>query len=134
MIIKMEKDFRKWHKRKAKIHADGPRVFFHEREVWWCSLGYNIGFEQDGKGYNFARPVVIFKKFNNEVFWSISLTRKHKSGKFYVPIDFGDGEERSAIISQLRLVDAKRLLDKLTVLKAEDYAKIQKAVIKLCES
>ncbi|HEY4476379.1 MAG TPA: type II toxin-antitoxin system PemK/MazF family toxin [Candidatus Paceibacterota bacterium] len=129
----MEKDFLKWHKRKEKLHIEGARVFFHEREVWWCSLGYNVGFEQDGKGYNFARPIIIFKKFNNEVFWSIPLTRKRKSGKFYVPVDLGDSEERSAIISQLRLVDAKRLLDKLTVLKVEDYAKIQKAVINLCQ-
>ena len=129
----MEKDFWPWHKKKEELHHEDERVYFHEREVWWCALGTNIGFEQDGKGYNFARPVIIFKKFNKQVFWCIPLTRTLKNNKFYVPIDLGDRVTRSAIISQLRLVDAKRLLDKVTVLSSTDYSKIQKAVIKLCE-
>ena len=129
----MQKDFKKWHHRKEKLHEKSPRVYFHEREVWWCALGTNIGFEQDGKGYNFARPVIIFKKFNNQVFWCIPLTRTLKNNKFYIPINLGDGTERSAIISQLRLVDAKRLLDKFAVLSEIDYLKIQKTVINLCQ-
>ena len=89
----MEKDFLKWHKRKEKLHIEGARVFFHEREVWWCSLGYNVGFEQDGKGYNFARPIIIFKKFNNEVFWAVPLTRatkkiSKKSERYYYNFSF----------------------------------------------
>ena len=31
-------------------------------------MGFNVGFEQDGRGAQFSRPIVIFKKFNNEVF------------------------------------------------------------------
>ena len=44
----MDKDFKKWHKDKEAIHNERPRVFFHEREVWFAYLGVNIGFEQDG--------------------------------------------------------------------------------------
>ena len=75
----MEKDFWKWHGKKENIHDEGHRVFFHEREIWFCHLGANIGFEEDGKGENFGRPVVVFRKFNNEVFWGVPLTTRTKA-------------------------------------------------------
>lgn len=127
----MEKDFQKWHKIKERIDHVPARIFFHERETWWCSIGVNVGFEQDGRGERFARPVLIFKKFNNEVFWAIPLSTKIKKGKFYVPIELGDGVPRVVIISQLRLMDAKRLVYKISTISNENYKLIQKAVINL---
>jgi len=62
---KMKKDFQKWHTKKEQVDAVGGRLFFHEREIWWCLLGVNIGSEQDGRGVNFTRSVLIFKKFNS---------------------------------------------------------------------
>ena len=44
----MKKDFEKWHKKKTDIDNSSKRLFFHEREVWFCSIGMNIGYEQDG--------------------------------------------------------------------------------------
>lgn len=129
----MKKDFTQWHNKKTKVHQSESRVFFHEREVWWCRIGINIGYEQDGKGDNFARPAVIFKKFNNEVCWIIPLSTKIKKGKFYIPIDLEDKTERVAIISQLRLIDAKRLYQKIGVLSGANYKKVQDAVINLCQ-
>jgi len=73
-----QKDFQKWHKIKEGLDSDAARIFFHEREVWWCSIGINVGFEQDGRGERFARPILVFKKFNNEVFWAIPLSTKIK--------------------------------------------------------
>lgn len=129
----MKKDFQEWHKKKTDIeHSSDVRVFFHEREVWWCSLGSNVGFEQDGKGGKFARPVLVFKKFNKEIFWALPLSTRLKEGKFYSPIDLHDGVIRVAIISQLRLTDGKRLIDKIGVIDETNYADIQKAVINLC--
>jgi mRNA interferase MazF len=73
----MKKDYSEWHEKKTDIELSSEtRVFFHEREVWWCSLGANVGFEQDGKGIKFARPVIVFKKFNKEVFWALPLSTK----------------------------------------------------------
>lgn len=130
----MKKDFQKWHNKKSQVDNIVKRPFFHEREVWWCAVGVNIGFEQDGRGERFARPVLVFKKFNNEVFWAIPLSTKIKKGKFYVPIEFGDGVPRVVIISQLRLIDAKRLMDKIGTIPNDNYELIQKAVMKLCGS
>ena len=95
-------------------------------------MGANVGFEQDGKGEKFARPVLIFKKFNNEIFWALPLSTKIKEGKFYVFLFASDNIKRVAIISQLRLIDSKRLLDKIAVISEDEYKEIKKAVISLC--
>ena len=60
----MEKNFLKWHKEKEQINSTKGTALFHEREVWWCRVGVNVGFEMDGRGETFERPVVIVKKFN----------------------------------------------------------------------
>ena len=41
----------------------------------------NIGYEQDGSGNDFIRPVVIIRKFNNEIFWGVPLTKTRKKIK-----------------------------------------------------
>lgn len=129
----MKKDFTSWHHKKSAIERDEKlRLFFHEREVWWCSVGLNIGFEQDGRGEHFSRPILVFKKFNKEVFWALPLSTKIKVGKFYAPVDLQDGIARVAIVSQLRLMDGKRLADKIGTIDEINYADIQKAVINLC--
>ena len=127
----MEKNFEKWHKLKKQLHESKSNVFFHEREVWWCSLGLNIGFEQDGKGERFARPVIILKKFNNEVCWVVPLTTREKQGKYYVPINIGDGIKRLAIISQQRLVDSKRFYQKVGNVKKTDYQGLIQRIIEI---
>ena len=90
----MEKDFDNWNKRKKALNERGNAPFFHEREIWWCALGKNVGFEQDGKGKKFARPVLVFKKFNNQLFWALPLSTKIKANKFYAPVNLPDGLER----------------------------------------
>jgi mRNA interferase MazF len=111
----MEKDYRAWTPiKKALNNADERRLFFHEREVWYCHLGENIGFEQDGRNDQFLRPVVIIRKFNNEVFWGVPLTRTQKDLPFYFAFTLQAetevlSEKSVAVLSQLRLIDAKRL-------------------------
>ena len=124
----MIKDFKVWHDRKVVINQKEQRVYFHQRELWWSALGVNVGFEQDGKGNEFHRPVLVFKKFNNEVFWGIPLSTRIKKSKFYAPIKLNDNVPRVGILSQLRLMDAKRLLDKIGVIDEINYLDIQKAI------
>lgn len=102
------KDFNRWNEQKKKIHAREGEVFFHEREIWWCSLGVNIGFEQDGTNELFERPMLVIKKFNRDVLWVLPLTRSSKENRYYVPITVGDSNS-AVILSQLRLISSKRL-------------------------
>ena len=56
----MKVSFDIWNEVKKLTHArdDIAEIFFYEREVWWCRLGANVGFEQDGKGEHFQRPIL----------------------------------------------------------------------------
>lgn len=126
-------EFQEWHEKKSDIESKLYRRYFHEREIWWCSIGANVGYEQNGKGKNFARPVVILRKFSNEVFWGIPLTTKIRTGKYYVPIDIGDGRLRTATISQLKLIDGKRIYEKLGDISKKQHQILIEAVISLCK-
>jgi len=53
------KKFFDWTELKIKIHSQERVFYFREREIWWTSLGLNIGFEQNGKNKRFERPVLI---------------------------------------------------------------------------
>jgi hypothetical protein len=52
-----EKDFEGWHRLKQSTEEDAPCPTFNDREVWWCSVGVNIGHEIDGKD-NIERFVI----------------------------------------------------------------------------
>lgn len=117
----MKKEFQKWHNKKSVIDQIERRPFFHEGEIWWCTLGVNVGFEQDGGGEDYLRPVIIYKKFNNEVFWAIPLTHTDKKTKYYFQLTKeGDSPTSTAILSQIRLVDARRLSHKLELNVSKD--------------
>ncbi len=94
----MLKDFDSWNEKKKVVHAKGDAPFFHEREVWWCSLGINVGSEQDGTGSNYDRPVVVIRGFNKDIFFGVALTGKRKVGKFYFPVGMIEDREASAVL------------------------------------
>jgi len=125
-----KKEFQKWHKRKAFLHEDKQRPFFHEGEVWVCALGLNIGFEQDGRGEEFLRPIVIIRKFNQQVCWGLPLTKNKKKGKYYFSFKL-NGTISTAILSQIRLVDSKRLQYKIGALNHEDFCELTKKLKEL---
>jgi mRNA interferase MazF len=129
----MEKDFDKWNKSKELIHYKNEDKFYHEREVWWCSLGINIGFEQDGKGDKFSRPVLIIKGFSKNVFLCVPLTTKLKEGRYYNDIILNDGVKRKAILSQIRLIDSKRLIEKVCTIDEVQFKTIKQKIIQLLE-
>ena len=126
----MDKDFAKWHELKIKLQKKQSKVFFHEREIWLCSLGLNLGYEQDGKKKAFTRPVIIIRKFNFDIFWGIPLTSKEKDGKYYYSFDFGS-RRSSGIISQVKLMDRKRLVRKLGIIKKKNFEELKKRITEL---
>ena len=124
----MEKDFDKWNILKQNIELTNKplKVFLQPRDVWMISLGRNIGFEQNGTGDNFSRPVLIVKKFNNQMFWVVPLTTRQKNLDFYY--NFIDPSKRpvSAIMAQMRLISIKRCKRMLYRLNQNDFDSILK--------
>ncbi len=77
------------------------------------NIGKNIGFEQNGSGNNFSRPLLVIKKFNNHMFWIVPLSSKQKKLDFYFNYVDNNGQKVSAVLAQLRLVSVKRLKRKM---------------------
>ncbi len=91
-------------------------------------MGCNLGHEQDGKGEQFERPILIIKKFNNRIFWALPLTTKNKENVFYFKIKTKDGLEVSVILLQIRLMDVSRLNEKIESMSQIDFQNIKKAI------
>lgn len=126
----MKKDFDEWNEVKKKLNNKVQKVFFKERDVFYVSLGKNIGYEQDGKNENSTRPVIVLRKFNQDIFLCIPLTAKQKDGIFYFNFLI-DKKENNAILSQIRLIDAKRLVKKIGMISEEDFISLKRKISKL---
>ena len=124
------KKFVEWTKFKIRIHLSEKEIYFREGDVWWASLGINIGHEQDGKNETFERPILILRKFNQYILWAIPLSSKLKDGPFYHSYRFYD-KEFSACLSQLRLISSKRLLRRIAMFPKMDLLELKEKIKKL---
>jgi mRNA interferase MazF len=124
----MDSQYNNWNEIKITIEYENIIVGFKERDIFYMNMGKNIGFEQDGKGENFVRPIVIIKGFNKNMFFGIPLSTKIKEGKFYYKFQFQKKDElveNIALLSQMRLFSTKRLLNKIGVISKEDFIKMK---------
>jgi mRNA interferase MazF len=121
------KQFDEWNGIK-KIVNDQTAKLYGERDIWWCSLGVNVGFEQDGTGRSFERPVVVLKGFSKMVCLVVPLTTSTKENKYHFPLGEIDGKQASAITSQVRLVDTRRFIDKIGMLDTLKFKGLKNAV------
>lgn len=124
----MTKDFDIWNTQKKEIHSSAESKFYRAREVWWCHLGVNVGFEQDGTGSDHQRPVLIIRGFSKDVCLVIPLTTSQKNNKYHIPLGEIDNKKAFAIISQIKLIDVKRLINRLAILDKETFDRIKKAI------
>jgi mRNA-degrading endonuclease toxin of MazEF toxin-antitoxin module len=124
----MPKEHDKWMPLKKKIDSFKKGSQFNEREIWWCSIGVNVGHEQDGKGVDFCRPVLITKKFSGSVCWVVSLTSSLKEKPYQLHVMF-KGRRNQVILSQLKLIDEKRLISKIGNLSKFQFNEIKKMLV-----
>lgn len=126
----MQKDFDKWNNKKKAINEKGESKLYHTRELWWCNLGINVGSEEDGKGLNFERPVLIVRGLGPNTCFVAPLTTSRSKHPMRVQIGLmeKDGRENSVMISQIRIIDTKRLVDKIGFLDKKKFEEIRKIV------
>lgn len=123
----MEKEFDGWNKRKKQINDKDTAPFCHERELWWCSLGVNVGYEQDGTGAEFRRPVLILKGLSARTSLIIPLTTAKSDHPLRPSIGLVDGKEARALLSQVRVIDTKRLVRKIGHLDQDVFERMRNA-------
>ena len=132
MNEEIKKDFDKWNIHKKLVDQSKNQKTFHEREIWFIKIGENIGFEQNGKGEDFLRPVIVYKKFSKNVFLGIPLTKTGKDSRFYYSFDFKN-KNSTAILSQVRLFDAKRLAYSIGRMSIGDYRGVKEKLTELIQ-
>lgn len=127
------KEHDQWVQQKKKIDGFEEKVLFQEREIWWCATGVNIGHEQDGRGEKFRRPVLVIKKFNNSLCWVLPFTTSLKENIYQLHVMALDTPNQ-VILSQLKVIDGKRLIKKVGMLSSFQFDEIKKALINLLSS
>ena len=103
----MNKNFDKWNEIKKKIDNKNIEIKFRARDIFWMSVGQNVGYETFGKGEEFLRPVLVYKKLSKETFIGIPLTSKQKEGSYYFSFNF-KGKTSVAMFNQIRVFDIRR--------------------------
>jgi UDP-N-acetylglucosamine 1-carboxyvinyltransferase len=125
------KRFLEWLGLKEKLHSvyrKPPLV--SEGDIWWTSMGENIGREINGKNEKFSRPVLIFKKLSKELYVVIPFTSQQHTGSWYVPYKFGK-KNMYACLHQVRSIDYRRFYTRLTQMGSEDFYQVQKGFASL---
>ena len=124
----MNSKYNNWNEIKKSVENENLFVGFKDRDIFYMKMGKNIGYEQDGKGDNFVRPIVIVKGFNKDIFFGIPLSTKIKEGRYYYKFEFQKKNElitNIALLSQMRLFSTKRLLNKIGMMSKEDFVKMK---------
>ncbi len=132
----MSKEFDKWNEVKKEINKTDYDVGFKDRDIFYMKMGQNVGFEQNGKGDEFVRPVIVLKRFNSKMFFGIPLSTKVKEGIFYHSFSFikkDKSMKNTALLSQMRIFSTNRLLNKIGVVNQEDFKHIKHKLKDLIE-
>jgi mRNA interferase MazF len=143
-INTFQKDFDGWNEFQKKLEFEklNYKVFssktgkylYKEGEIWYCSVGTNLGSEICGKNNSFERPVLIIRKSKNH-FVCLPLTSSIPNNpEFYFDISFFDTDSSARIDSFVVLttpmtLDAKRLSRKIRRIRDGKFVEIKN---KLC--
>ena len=125
----METEYDVWNDQKKKIAQLVPDIVFKEGDVWWCSLGKNIGEEVYGKGQNFMRPVIVFRKLTSTACVILPLSTVIKEGSWYFTLAFNHGLS-SVLMHQIRMVSSKRFESRMGTLSEIEFRALKNAVAK----
>lgn len=119
----MEKDFDNWNTLKKSINKKeiGDDFNFHAGDIWWTTMGLNIGKEMDGKHETFERPVLILKVINRHTMYVFPLTSKdHFVDKYHYKVEYEEGGSGVVVFSQMRVISSNRLLRKVGKINKRD--------------
>lgn len=116
--------FNNWIKLKVKIHIS-KRIFYpRERQIWWASLGQNVGVEVNGKNEKFERPVLVLKRFNDDSLLILPISSKIKIGNYYFRFINHSGIENVINFAQTRTISVKRFIRQVGIMSDENFERV----------
>jgi mRNA interferase MazF len=124
------KDFDKWNEKKKELDENKRNLLFKEGEIWWCSLGVNVGEEVYGKGKGFRRPVIILKKMSHNSCVVMPTTTQKREGTWYHHLNV-QNKNRFVLMHQVRFISANRLYVRESTLSKNEFEELKKSVAHL---
>jgi len=125
VTIAQMKRFLEWIGLKERLHTiENKPPLVSQGDIWWASVGENVGSEINGKSKLFSRPVIIFKKLAHGFYFVIPTTTQVRKGSWYVKFRQQE-RDMAACLHQARAIDYRRLSSKLGTLDDEDFARIK---------
>ena len=97
-----------WNDLKRTLNDKKEIIRFKENEIYFISIGQNIGYESYGKDKLFLRPILVYKKLNHQTFMGIPLTSKVKNGSYFFTFNYKKDKKSTAMFNQMRVFDIKR--------------------------
>jgi mRNA interferase MazF len=129
--IRPIKRFLEWIGVKERLDGTSHHPpFVSVRDLWWASLGTNIGSEMDGKSDRFSRPVLILKKLAHGFYLVAPTTTKSRTGNWYVCVRFNEQDEY-VCLNQIRTIDYRRVYSKLGQIDTDDFKKVREGFMNL---
>jgi mRNA interferase MazF len=127
------KQFDKWNEVKKLVDNRENIINYKEREIYWARIGENVGFEQNGKGNEFSRPVLVVKKLNKHLFFGVPLSTSIKRGSYFYQFTFLPNKISTALLVQAKVYDMKRVDKKLGMIHKDDFEKLKHGLKKLLD-
>lgn len=121
----MIKNFDKWNEIKKGIDSISEGRFYKPREIWWIKFGINVGFEQNGGENNYERTGLVLKFFSRHICLVLPITTSKKENKYHFPIGNITGKESFVILSQVRLIDTRRFINRVAILDQKTFEEIK---------
>lgn len=119
-----------WSHLKGVLHIQDKEQHqykdIHERDIVWCSVGLNIGYEIYGKGELFNRPVLVYKKISSELFIGLPFTKKIKKRTGWY---FYSDKEGCIVFEQIRTFSVKRAQSRHKKISKRDFNAITQALL-----
>lgn len=119
---------------KTKIHNDslnGENLpYYREGQIFWMSIGENIGFEEDGRGELFIRPVIVLSGYTKRLFFGAPLTTTVRKGHYFINI-ICNNKSATILLNQARPFDTARIIKStpLDSIGGNEFYKIKKLFI-----
>lgn len=127
----MEDQLLQWFDVKQRLR-ETPREppLVSEGDIWWASIGENVGSEIHGKSRAFSRPVVIYRKLGRSFFMVAPTTTTPKNGTWYIPIH-SLGTDMRVCLHQMRTMDYRRLSTKMGCVTESEANQIRDGFLNL---
>ena len=100
--------FDAWNALKKQLDCKKKIIDFYEGNIYFMSVGHNVGHEVYGKKELFLRPVLVYKKLTKTTFLGIPLTSQKKEGSYFFEFSYKKNKKSVALLHQMRVYDIRR--------------------------